>query len=219
MTRTARLVSTIGLGLAVALLWPTTGWTSGGTVAPPSARPYGYSLEQMAEVTAPFTRSGNDPASYPDTPFQILYVTDVDYALDGSGVVGTGSNQFSVAAGTTFYVPLLSVNDLPPVLGQFPISPAEASAYLFAPSQYGGRDFEVVIDGEYTLVGPEYLVGPITVDGSDGVRMVTLAAFVGPLRPGTHTVQVRGGVYGDLVDDTYGVSFIREDLTYTVEVR
>ncbi len=29
---------------------------------------------------------------------------------------------------------------------------------------------------------------------------------------------MRGGVFGYLVDDTYGVSSIEEDFTYTVEV-
>ena len=31
-------------------------------------------------------------------------------------------------------------------------------------------------------------------------------------------MQIRGGVFGDLVDDTYGVSFIEEDFTNTVHV-
>lgn len=32
------------------------------------------------------------------------------------------------------------------------------------------------------------------------------------------TPQIRGGIFDDVVDDTYGVSSIEEDFTYTVEV-
>ena len=45
----------------------------GGQVMPPSARPQGFSLTEMARLTAPFTTSSNDHVFYPVTPFQILY--------------------------------------------------------------------------------------------------------------------------------------------------
>ena len=45
-------------------------------VLPPAAKPFGWSLERMTGALAVFTASGNNPAFYPDTPFQVLYVRD-----------------------------------------------------------------------------------------------------------------------------------------------
>jgi hypothetical protein len=44
-----------------------------GHVLPPEARVLGYSLDDMASAVANFSISGNDPAFYPNTPFQIIY--------------------------------------------------------------------------------------------------------------------------------------------------
>ena len=216
--RATKLGSALGLTLLTSILAATPAFTSSnGRVAPPTAEPYGYSLEDMASATAPFTRSGNNPALYPDTPLQVLYVGEIDIDVVGSDVIATGTNQFSVAAGTAFYVPVFNVNDAPPVLGQFPTSPAQAASYLFDQSQYGARGFEVIVDGVSSPLGASYVVGPLPVTGED-TRIITLAAFVGPLSAGTHTVRIRGGIFGDLVDDTYGITSLSEDFTYTVVV-
>lgn len=216
--RRARIASAVGLATLVTLAWAAPGWTSGGSVMPASATPYGYSLQDMTRAVAPFTRGGNDPALYPPTPFQVLYINDYDVSLVDGGAVATGTNAFSVAAGVSFFVPLFNVNDAPPVLGVFPTTAAEAPFYFFDQSQYGGRDFEVIVDGAKTPIGAQYLSGPVDVAGSPGSHIITLGAFLSPLSLGTHTVQIRGGVYGDLVDDTYGIAFIQEDFTYIINV-
>jgi hypothetical protein len=171
----------------------------------------------MAEAVAPFTLSDNDPAAYPDTPLRVLYIDGVDnWQMVDGGLVATANDSFTVAPGTTLYVPLFNLGEQPPYLEPFPSTPAEASSYFFDLTQFGGS-FEIVVDGVATPIGPEYLVGPIT-DEESGTRLVTLGAFVGPLSVGTHTVTVNGGIYGAAVAATHGVSFVEEHLNYTVTV-
>ncbi len=190
----------------------------GTNVLPPNVCPHGVSLAAMAAVMAPFTMSGNDPARYPSTPFQILYVDTIDVRPAGRGTVASGTNAFTAAAGTYFYTPLFAATDGAPVVGTFPVSPGDAPSYLFDPAQYGARDFEVIVDGTSTLLGPEYVVGPHGYVGEAGSHIVTIGSFVGPLDPGLHTVRVRGGVFGRGVAETEGVSFIEVDFTYDVVV-
>jgi hypothetical protein len=38
------------------------------------------------------------------------------------------------------------------------------------------------------------------------------------LSPGTPTITIRGGAFGDLVEETLGITHLREDFTYTVNV-
>jgi DNA-binding SARP family transcriptional activator len=190
----------------------------GTKVLPPTACPHGVSLAAMATVVAPFTMSGNDPAKYPATPFQVLYVETIDVQPAGTGAVASGTNAFTATAGTYFYTPVFAASDGPPVVGTFPSAPADAPSYLFDPGQYGARDFEVIVDGTSTVLVPEYVVGPDAYTGEGGSRIVTLAAFVGPLDPGLHTVRARGGVFGRGLTETEGVSFIEVDFTYDVAV-
>jgi len=51
-----------------------------------------------------------------------------------------------------------------------------------------------------------------------GNHIITLGAFLHPLTPGTHTVRIQGGVFGEEVLATYGQTF-EEDITYSVTVR
>lgn len=215
----ARLASAVGLLVALALAIASAGpaWSAGSHVRPPGAEPHGVSLTEMAAAVAPFTLNDNDPAHYPDTPFQVLYISGVDewQEVDG-GLIATANDSFTVAPGTALYVPLFNLTDVPPALAGFPSTPAEAAPYFFDPAQYGG-DFEIVVDGVATPIGAEYLVGPITDEGS-GTQILTLGAFVAPLSVGTHTVTVNGGIYGEGVDEVHGVSFIEEHLIYTVTI-
>lgn len=216
--RGALIVSALGLVVAFVMATATPGWTSAGGVMPASAKPHGYSLRDMTRATAPFTVHGNDPAYYPDTPFQILSLTDINYETVGSGVLATGTSSFSVTPGTNFFVPIFNVNDLPPVLGVFPTTPAAARPYFFGQAQYGGKNLRVVVDGHSTSIDAAYLSGPVAVPGDEATHVITLGVFLHPMSVGTHEVRIRGGIHGDLVDDTYGASFIKEDFTYTVEV-
>ncbi len=213
----ARFAAAAGLLVALAVASAGPAWSKGSSVRPPTAKAHGLSLTEMAEAVAPFTVSDNNPAAYPDTPLQVLYIDGVDdWQMVDGGLVATANDSFTVAPGTTLYVPLFNLSDVPPYLEPFPSTPAEASPYFFDLSQFGGS-FEIVVDGVATPIGPEYLVGPITDEGS-GTRLITLGAFVGPLSVGTHTVTVNGGIYGAAVDKTHGVSFIEEHLNYTVTV-
>ncbi len=133
--------------------------SSTAAVLPPGECPHGFSLADMAAAIAPFTMSGNDPTEYPDTPFQILHVASFDLQMIAGGTLATGTQLFTVPAGTQFYLPIFSVTDVPPVVGVFPATAAEAVPYFFDPAHHGGRDFEVVVDGTPTAIGSEYLAG------------------------------------------------------------
>jgi hypothetical protein len=220
--RALRGTVTVVLALVVVLATASAGVAKGGGGAlPANARPHGYTLTEMAREVAAFTASGNDPALLPDTPFQVLYVdrsTVVGTPEDG-GIVVTGSNSFTVEVGTPFYVPVFNVNDDPPVLGTFPTTDADAIPYFFDTSQVGAQGFEVIVDGKSTPLGQSYLAGPVTAEfAGDEFSVITLGVFLHPLPPGTHTVTIRGGAFGDLVFETYGLDFVREDFTYTVTV-
>ena len=170
---------------------------------PPNAEPHDYSLTDMTRAVARFNDSGNNLAYYPDTPFQILYVNRPNH---------TGS--FTVKPGTTFYVPVVNVNDSPPVLGVFPKTPAQARGYLTDPAELGGHDFKIVVDGVTTVLSTSYLGGPVTKSlPNGGQHTITLGAFLRPLTPGTHKVTISGTLDGTLI----GGSFSFTD-TYTVTV-
>ena len=136
----------------------------GGTVLPATARPYGYSLTDMARETALFLTSGNTK-DYPNTPFQVLYFDPSTYQAtptpDG-GLAVTGSKHFTVSPGTSFYVHLLNSDDSPPIVGNFPTDASGAAVYFFGQSQLGVKNTEIIVDGKSTAVGAAYLAGPVT---------------------------------------------------------
>jgi hypothetical protein len=136
----------------------------GGHVMPPTAKPKGFSLGDMALENAQFTTSGNKPAFFPATPFQILYYDPqslISTPVEGGGLLATGSNTFHVPTGTFFYVPIINVDDSLPVIGSFPTSPSMVPGYWFGSSQVGGSQF-IEVDGQTTSLGVSYVVGPIT---------------------------------------------------------
>jgi hypothetical protein len=215
----------------------------GANVLPPTATPSGFSLADMARLVGQFTTSGNDPAYLPATPFQLLYtdgdnVTFVPATSDGGdcgarpnlpcGLLATQkpgvvlANSFGVPAGTSFYVPILNADDSPPVVGNFPTSSAGTKAYVFGPDQLGGRGFSVCIDGDCVALGSGYAAGPETtpplLDGG-GTHIITIGAFLTPMRPGSHVVRIRGGWHGAGIAATYGgLPFLDVDFTYAVTV-
>jgi len=193
----------------------------GGQVLPPSARPQGFSLTDMAGKTAQFTTSGNTQ-SVPPTPFQILFFKPPSTATSkGNGLSVTGSNFFNVPEGKMFYVPIAIADDSPTVIGTFPTSSSMAASYWFDSSQLGGSQ-SIVVDGNTTSIGASYLVGPITTqplpDGG-GTHIITIGVFLTPLSKGTHTVEVKARFDGALLLPFVGISFEEEDFTYTVTVQ
>jgi hypothetical protein len=196
----------------------------GGNVLPSTAQPSGWSLSRMTGAVAVFTISGNDPANYPDTPFQVLYYdpsTRHDEIVDG-GLHTTGSNTFTVRPATSFFVPVFSVDDSPPIIGTWPTTHEQAVAYFFGPTQVGVKGLEITVDGRTSPLGAAYLAGPVTTaplpDGG-GTHILTAGAFLSPLSPGQHTVSIRGGAFGAEILTTTGLAFIDEDISYTVTVQ
>ena len=159
-------------------------------VLPPTVRPHGYSLEDMARLTAAFNVDQvHQPV--PNTPFQILY-----------GNTPTAPKPFRVGQGTILYVPVAYNDDSLPVIGNFPANVEnrrELWKYWYSQQEWGSVYVEIVVDGKVVPLGPRYLVGvrfaqPLP-DGA--TQYMTPAAFVGPLRPGAHTVEIRAKATGD----------------------
>ena len=181
-----------------------------GAVLPPAARVFGYSLDNMASAVANFSISGNDPAFYPDTPFQILY--------DQSPA---GNNTFKVRPGTFCYVKFFFIDDSPPVIGDWPANKHQAANYIFGRDQLGAHDLQVIVDGRaYSLDHPGYIGGPVpTPNSPDGSQhLIQVGAFLSPLSKGTHTVTIRGTFDGTAFVDFVGGPYSAE-ITYTVVVK
>jgi len=217
----ARLVRAIVLAVGLTALAAAPAAAGGGAVLPGSARPHGYSIDDMTAALASFSTSGNDLGQLPDTPFQLLYVADNGaFVPDDGGFTLIGENAFTVDPGTMFFVPLWNADDSPPVAGSFPTTKKGAISYFFDPSQLGAQ-FRIVVDGQATTVDGAYVGGPVTTaplpDGG-GTHLITLGVFLAPLPPGTHTVTIDGGLFGDLVSQTLGIDFLGEEITYTVNV-
>jgi hypothetical protein len=203
----------------------------GGNVMPPTAKPHGYSLEDMNEILAKFDASYNDMRYYPPPPFpfQVLYM--VSDAIQwqptscpdgGAGWLQTGSNYFNnVSSGTPFFVPVFSVNDIAPVIGVFPADKRQAPGYCFDSQQVGFRDLEVIVDGKSTSIGPEYVAGPsrpqTLLDGTM-FRSIQIGVFLTPMSVGTHTVTIRGQAAGAALVPAYDTHCLQEDFTYVVRV-
>ena len=181
-------------------------YAGGGKVLPPTAKPSGYTLDDMAEELAYFTTSGNDLDFYPDTPFQILYVD-----------LNTGTNTFNVTAGTRFFVPIAFADDSPPIFGDFPADSSTVEAYVFGPDQLGAHDLAIDVDGVSTAIGPDYLAGPVLAPGlldGGGSHFIQIGAFLTPLSNGSHTITIRGTFDGAALGD-FGGSF---EISYTLNV-
>jgi hypothetical protein len=192
--------------LALVVAFPATSSArDGGEVLPATATPLGYSLQDMAAALAYFDTSGNDPDYYPDTPFQILAISD--------------TNTFAVKPGTPFFVPVAFIDDSPPVLGEFPDDEADIADYVFGRDQLGAHGLQIEVDGRVTTLGPRYAVGvhaPGLLDGG-GSNLIQIGAFLTPLPKGTHTVTIRGVLDGDVILDVFGGPYAFE-VTYTVIV-
>ncbi len=195
----------------------------GGHVLPPWAKPHGYSLTDMASAIALYSSSGNNSQYYPDTPFQILAedTSTVVVTPDSGGIVVTASNSFTVTSGTHFFVPVYYSDDSPVVVGTFPTNEHVAAAYLFDHAQTGVSDLEIIVDGHSTVVGRNYVAGPVQtaplLDGG-GTHFISVGAFLTPLSVGKHTVSIKGTISGDAWIAANGLSFEKAEFTYTVNV-
>jgi hypothetical protein len=174
-------------------------------ILPAQAHPRGTTIDDITLALAKFQDTGNNLIYYPDTRFQILFVQDFS----------TGTGTFTVKPGTFFFVPLLSINDSPPILGDFPTDSSQVQDYVFSPAQIGTRDVEIEVDGKVTILDPSYLSSLVDTPGlpNGGSHTILLGAFLTPLPKGGHTVTIRVSIDGALIG-----SFSFED-TYTVIVK
>lgn len=205
------LMAILGLLAAAA----ATGAECGGDdVLPPDATVAGYSLKDATEAVAAFNVGPRTPDTLPNVPFQILYVPNVaPYPTEAT---------FTVKSGTPFYVPLLYVDDSPPVLGDFPqnVNDWWADAfYMFSLDEIGGSA-EINVDGREATIGPEYLVGVKTKPLPDGggTHVVALGVFLAPLSKGKHRVVLNLAYEGDAWVDAVGAP-IELTLTYDIIVK
>ncbi len=219
----------LSLMVALAVLQPLALAKGGGNVLPPHARPLGYTLADMARTLALFDTSGEQLQYYPKTPFQILYqdltpdFLPLACPYGGQGFTLINTNTFTVASGAHFFVPLQSVTDSPPIIGNFPTEASQAADYFFSPTQVGARNYEIIVDGKSTPVGPDYIAGPVfssqpLLDGG-GHNLIQLGVFLTPMSVGVHNVTIRGEVVGTGILAAYGsLGCLAEDITYTVTV-
>jgi hypothetical protein len=224
----------VAILLAIVMLVSLAVADGGGNVMPASAKPHGYSLDDMTLKMALFQTSGNNPAYYPQTPFQVLYINFMAGGATsspvpcpapngGMGDLFTGTNSFVVRSGTPFFVPLWSVTDSPPVLPPFPYHASMAGHYFFDPQLVGGRDFEVIVDGQSTKLDKSYVGWRITPDNQPlldggGHGIVIIGAFLTPMSVGTHTVTIKGQLAGAGLLNYFGIHCIAEDYSYLVKV-
>jgi hypothetical protein len=205
---TRRLVALVMLAAASAAVRPAIAG-DGGNVMPAQAKQRGYSLAALAQATAAFNVGSRNPDDLPPIPFQVLFTPQ-----------GGSANAFTVRPGTMFYVPLLSIDDSPPILGDFPVDLNDRAAleeYVFGLDQIGVDLLQLVVDGNVTDLGHEYAVGVTTPPLPDGggTHYIAAAAVLGPLSPGVHTVVIRFHASGAAVGGPPGFSFVG---TYTITV-
>jgi hypothetical protein len=168
----------------------------GGNVLPPTAKPKGYSLAEIAAATAIFNASGpggRSEATEPPVPFQILYTSATN-----------PTNTFIVRPGTMLFVPVVFSDNSDPILGDFPDvnDPEEVSDYYFNPEQLGAEFIEIVVDGEVTSLEPAYAVGAEAPGLPTGGDLYTVAAaYLTPLSKGTHTVTIRARFTGEAIQE------------------
>jgi hypothetical protein len=216
----------MGCVLAMAAGTIGCGGAADGGVLPASATPDSMTLDDMASQLSLFTTSNNETKYYPETPIQILFddrSTD-EVTMTGTGsqqhVAATGSNHFdAVPEGTTFYVPVWSFDDSPPIVGEWPKDAASAQKYLFDPAQVGGT-YAIEVDGASVSLDASYVAGPVAtpplLDGG-GSHFIVIGAFVGPLAPGDHVVVMKGKTDGAAIS-ALGYASIEATATYQVHV-
>jgi hypothetical protein len=189
------------------------------SVLPASARPMGYSLQDMARLTANFNVSARDGSvPLPNTPFRILYA---------SAANPTGS--FSAMQGQFLYVPVVYNDNGPPVIGAYPSNAEDHAAllsYWTSQGQFGAVLTEISVDGKPASLGSDYLAGvsfgtPL-VDGA--TQYAVAAAFIHPLSPGVHAVSLRFRATGAAlslppVDVFFPEGVFEFEVSYTVTVQ
>jgi hypothetical protein len=186
-----------------------------GQVIPADARVHGYSLNDMARITAAFNVSDR-LGTVPNTPFQMLFSNS------------TNNNTFSVGQGRVLYVPVLYNDNSLPVIGNFPANAEKRRAllkYWYSQKEFGAVTTEIVVDGKVRSLGADYVASAsFATPLADGAtQYATAAAFITPLSPGVHTVEIRFKATGDALRDDVLAEYFPDGvfefaLTYTINV-
>ena len=199
------------------------GTGAGGGVMPPAAQPHGVSRADMTEALALFSISGNDPALLPDTPAQVLYAdpATISFTPDGSGLLQTGSNAFTVRAGDV--VLRAGVQRRRLAAGHRRLSDDQrGSAELLLRSRATRRPGLPDRDRRCNHAA-RCRVRRRTGHHAAVARRRRHAhrharRFLHPMAPGIHTVTISGGVFGAALLPAVGISFLRESFTYQIDV-
>ena len=182
----ATCVASVSVGLALEAQ-SALATSFGGQVLPADAIVNGFSLTDAAAVHVPWVSEifvGGTPP-LPATPFEQLVLTMLVLTI----------KNYTVTDSTYLYFPVFGASDVPPPFPDpFPTNLADARVGIFEPSQ-GAGVFSITVNNQTTMLGPEYLVGPINFtvdDDGDGIdsayKAYQQAAFLSPLSPGTYTV-------------------------------
>ncbi len=173
--------ATVFMAVVGVLACAASALAGGGNVQPPSAKPKGYSLSDMAVETAAFN-VGPRTGTAPDVPFHVL----VDDA--------------TVKPGTMLYLPVFFADNAPPATNPpFPedVTDQEADADYLLDTVAGVPAFVVQVDGKTTILSDNYVSGVTTAPLPDGATgYIVSAAFLTPLTPGKHTVGIGAVIHG-----------------------
>lgn len=185
-------------------------------VLPAQARPFGYSLTDMARLTAAFNTSDRSGPP-PNSPFQILY-------LDTT----TNNTVFRVKRGSFLYVPVVYSDNSPPLLGHFPADAEDRRQllrYWYSQSEVGVVSMQIVVDGRAVALGARYVSGvrlalPLP---NTATQYIVGAAFLAPLPRGRHSVAIYSKATGDALreppfDEFFPDGVFESSLVYTVDV-
>ncbi|MBU6229813.1 MAG: PTPA-CTERM sorting domain-containing protein [Cyanobacteria bacterium REEB459] len=173
LVATCCAVLTGGIALEAA---PALATSLGGEVMPATAIVGGYSLTDAASVQASWLPNGGP---LPATPFSQIVSRD--------GL----PKSYTVTDSAYLYVPVFYTNNAPPPFPDpFPETLAAARFALFDPSQ-NDLSGAVRVDGKTTILGPEYLVGPVSFSQNGSTfKQYQHGTFLTPLAPGLHNIEV-----------------------------
>jgi hypothetical protein len=186
-------------------------------VMPPKAEPHGYSLADVAALTAAFNvtdHSGPLPSAVDSSTgarLQMIYTKP-----------NTEVSVFNVRHGTTLYVPVWYNDDSPPVIGNFPnlANRQAVLRYVYGHRQMGVEYSIISVDGQDVPLNEDYLTAlkvPPLPDGG-GTGYMTVAAFVKHLKRGQHTIEIRSSFTGQALEPWCKiVGFCTDSVSYATK--
>jgi len=183
-------------------------------------------LSDAADLTAAFNVGSRAVSSYPlHLPFQILYLQNDPTAVNNTGGTNT---TFNVRRGTQLYVPILYNDNSLPIIGDFPPAGNRRALlhYIYSQEEFGLVYARIVVDGEVAALGPHFVVEvPFPSVLPDGATLYqTVAAFLAPLKRGTHSVEIAFLATGEAFSAPDIIPYFpggiaRFSTTYTVNVQ